>query len=373
MIQLSPEQQRAVDHFKNNGMTVVLGRPGSGKTTLIKSLFIPNEKTLLCSPTGCAANRISFATGLDAYVISKVEFDSNMLKFYTGCNLIIDEASMINIQTGARLLSFLQPKRVCFIGDIHQLPCITGVPLLNTMAVWPEVTKITLNMNHRQRDLNSGLVKTLNTMGEHDFSQPYLDDNFKIIACESDERVITAASELYLKQPESQMLALTNKMCQALNDATESSKNPRIVCVQNLYAGDTMLVANGITGQIVDPNEIRYDNGFVDYLVTVNDKPPTFKSKFVCARCMTVHKAQGNEFDVPGIIVLSNWGGASFPLELMYTALSRFKHSVSVYGTTSAINKAFSGKFNVNDYDIDIIQEANHSENIKRQRTLDAS
>jgi exodeoxyribonuclease V alpha subunit len=352
---LSTEQNAAIKHFTNNGLTVVLGSPGSGKTTLIKYLLIPNEKTLLCSPTGCAADRISNATGLIAHVISKIEFDEKLLAEFHGCNLVIDESSMVSIDGARRIISFLKPKRVCFIGDCKQLPCIEGSPVLNTLLACSDVPKIILSLNHRQKKMGA-LMENLMNLGGEDFSIQ-TDEGFKTCVCTSDKDAIQKACELFMSLQDAQMLAFTNKTCEILNDATASSKIVRVVCTKNLYENGELLVANGVTGRKISEKCVQYDNGYLDVFKT------KFLTRFVPARCMSVHKSQGNEFDTHGIIVLSSWKGDNVPLELIYTAMSRFKGSVHVFGTEVMMKKAFWGSFSLNN--IDEIVVAQLSKKIK--------
>ncbi len=100
-----------------------------------------------------------------------------------------------------------------------------------------------------------------------------------------------------------------------------------------------MLVSNGTTGVVANENLIKYDNGFKD---RTTKRSVGFKSEFVTARAMTVHKSQGNEFSYVGIIVLGGWSEA--PLEIMYTALSRFKGKVYLYGTGRELDDTFLNK-----------------------------
>lgn len=372
MLVLSEEQLAAVAHFKGHGITVVNGSPGSGKTTLIRNLQIEGEKMLLCSPTGCAAARISKATGLDAYVIAKIEYDKPILLEYRGCNLVVDESSMLSVNDARRLLSFLAPKRICFIGDAKQLPCIDGTPLLNTLLQAEEIPKVFLKMNHRQLDLASGLVKTLNLLGTPEFKAPIQDANFIIYPSSNNDEAIARAVKLFLSLPDAQMLALTNATRDKLNLDTDASPIRRVMCTENLYLGDSsvLAVANGVTGDLMSialtnrvtkvvthTTMVLYSNGFEDVM-----SKGKYSTKFVPARCITVHKSQGNEFDVPGIIVLTSWKD-EMPLELIYTALSRFKGSVKVFGTPTIISKAFYGKFDLDHVNKEVVKEMR-----KRQR-----
>ena len=137
------------------------------------------------------------------------------------------------------------------------------------------------------------------------------------------------------------MLAFTNFAVSSLNQHTCSVASTRVMCTDNLYKNGKLLVANGTMGEQTeeDAGTVLYDNGFVD----TRNKRAKFASTFVPARCMTVHKSQGNEFSVTGVVVVTSYKG--MPLQLIYTALSRFKHRVVVFGSGDVLRNAFTGKF----------------------------
>ncbi len=119
----------------------------------------------------------------------------------------------------------------------------------------------------------------------------------------------------------------------------------RVVCVENLYHPKTRLrlVANGTTGVVAEFNLIKYDNGYKDK--RLQKATSNFHSKFVTARAMTVHKAQGNEFTYTGIIIAEK-SHIKPQIEIMYTALSRFKRKVYLFGTQKDLDDIFiRGRF----------------------------
>ena len=362
MISLNEEQRRAVDNYKTRGLTIVNGTPGSGKTTVIQQLVIEGEKTLYCAPTGGAKDRLCIRTKHEAYVIKKILYDENLLLEFRGANVIMDEGSLLNMMDFDMLLKCIQPRRLAILGDTGQLAPVDGIPALNTLCSTPSLAPfvIKLTSNHRQLNSESGLVKTLQTLGTDRFSAPFLDDSLRIVYCESSEIAIAKMAAQFTS--DCQMLAMRGKDMDALNFLTRESGVNRVVCTDNFYAkveGEkTMLVSNGTMGDLFE-NEIVYSNGFVD------KKDPAFLSTFSDARCITVHKSQGNEFEEHGLFMVSGWHGP-VPVELMYTALSRFKHKVTVFGTSRNIAAAFKGKFDKANIDREFISECERSS--KKQR-----
>lgn len=349
---LNHEQRAAVDHFRRWRLSIILGGPGTGKTTTVQELILPGETTLLCAPTGNAADRIFKATGHPAYVLSKILYDAEAIKRYRGANLIMDEASMISIDMARQMMKAIKPKRVVFVGDSQQLPCMEGFSVISTLIVGGVLPVSRLTQNHRQR--TSALMRTLSTLGSG--AQPETDGEFFIVPCTNTEETFRTAVKLFKEVGKQgvQMLAFTNQNCIKLNALTANTKmtevlpgihvKDRVVCTGNLYndKDKSMLVANGTIGQVQSTRVVAYETGYMDH------RRPTrgFRSQFVPARAMTIHKSQGHEYSETGIILLGGWRNP--PLEFIYTALSRFKNRVYVVGTTDDIRAAFHTSFRPN-------------------------
>lgn len=339
-VTLSDEQRAAVLHVLANKFTIVVGGPGAGKTTLITEIMRRIPGALLATPTGCSATRVKRATGYEAHVVSKIIWDTSFTVRYSGCTLIVDECSMVNCDDMYKLLLCIEPCRICLIGDGKQLPCVSGLPIFSVLLRCPEVPKCHLTINFRQRETQSGLVRTFTSLGTAGFTGAITDDNFKIFECESNDDAIRRASVHFMMNTNAQMLSMTDAGQKKLNALTAGSGVDRVVCMKNLYKKEDMLVANGVMGNLLD-KVVTYENDFVDKM-----RAGKFASVFEMARCLTVHKSQGNEFDGLGIIVLTAWYG-SVPLELMYTALSRFKGRVYVFGTKETIRDCLFGSFHI--------------------------
>lgn len=351
-MELTDEQKLATDRFLRYPISIITGGPGSGKTTLIKHLILggdEEQKHLIVASTGCAASRIEQATGREAHVISKVDFSATLINEYTGCVLVIDEASMASVEMVVVVLSTMKPIKLVVLGDEKQLTCISSTPFLQTMLQCQGMIPITrLTRNLRQLTKDSGLLQTIMTMGTEHWKGPVLDESLTIKACSSDQQAIQQAAGEF--DENSQMLAFVNGVCSSLNQATQHKNVPRVVCTQNSYRGAHLRVPNGMSGVITWNGDIQYDNGFVDK----KNRHGRYETKHMDARCLTVHKAQGSEYDKKGLIVVTLWRGGT-PLELTFTALSRFKNKVTIYGTHAAIEAAFAGKFALANVDQEVV------------------
>lgn len=343
MVTFSEEQTEVFEAVSKNRLVVVSGPPGSGKTTMIKHIAEMFSKCLVLAPTGSAAERIQQSSGLQAHVISKVEFSADMLAYFRGSVVIIDECSMVSTETFLRIMVFLHPEKIVVFGDHNQLPCCKGEPVLNTLMHFRGVDIHILRMNHRQLDANSALVEALRSLGTESSVYPVRqDDSLRIVECANDAEAISRASKDFSMNPSSQILAFTNYAVQNLNQATHMVDVTRIVCTRNLYVQGTLAVSNGTMGNMFDPDTVVYSSGFVD----VRSVKGKFQTSFVSAAAMTTHKAQGNEFEEKGIVVVTSF--QNMTVKLLYTALSRFKHLVVVYGTHQLLSQLFSSRFETN-------------------------
>ncbi|MBQ4509610.1 MAG: AAA family ATPase, partial [Clostridia bacterium] len=184
-IEYAKMQRLAILKCVNNGVTVLTGGPGTGKTTIIKAVLqiFSNFglKCALCAPTGRASKRMSEATGCDAKTIHRLlevsvnDFDG-VPKFQRDDKnhldedvIIIDESSMIDVSLMNSLLLAIKPgARLILIGDTNQLPSVGEGNVLNDIIKSECFCTVRLTEIFRQaRD--SGIVINAHKInkGEH--------------------------------------------------------------------------------------------------------------------------------------------------------------------------------------------------------------
>ena len=149
-IALDERQRLAVSEAVNNGLTIITGGPGTGKTTTIRTIIRYFEKEgldiLLAAPTGRAAKRMKEATGCEAKTVHRLLELSGMVgegATSFGRNednpletdvVIIDEVSMVDIFLMKSLLRALVPgMRLILVGDVNQLPSVGPGNVLRDM------------------------------------------------------------------------------------------------------------------------------------------------------------------------------------------------------------------------------------------------
>jgi exodeoxyribonuclease V alpha subunit len=134
---LAPNQIEAVKPAVNSKVMVITGGPGTGKTTIIKSILTIFGRRgidiLLAAPTGRAAKRMGEATGREAKTMHRLlEFSPQKIGFQKNedyplkCDLlVIDEASMIDTVLMYQLLKAVPVEAtLILVGDVNQLPSV---------------------------------------------------------------------------------------------------------------------------------------------------------------------------------------------------------------------------------------------------------
>ena len=165
-IELSDKQKEAVKLVNDNNVCVITGGPGTGKTTIIKSIIdIYKEEELkitLCAPTGRAAKRMTEATGEEAKTLHRVleigkfasedEINPDLLVTPIDANVvIIDEASMIDLFLMNYLMKALYSgTKLILVGDENQLPSVGPGNVLKDIISSEKVPVVTLNKIFRQ-------------------------------------------------------------------------------------------------------------------------------------------------------------------------------------------------------------------------------
>ena len=157
-IKFAPSQKEAILGAFQNGIEIITGGPGTGKTTIIKAIIEIFEschmKVVLAAPTGRAAKRMGESTGREAKTIHRLLdmgvseegeellFETKEQKTIDGDVVIIDEASMIDVALMNNLLKAIKVgTRLIIVGDIDQLPSVGAGNVLKDL-IESEFTKV---------------------------------------------------------------------------------------------------------------------------------------------------------------------------------------------------------------------------------------
>ena len=391
-IELADNQKQAIKESVDNGLLIITGGPGTGKTTTINSiiqLFENQElKILLAAPTGRAAKRMSEATGKQAKTIHRMleyGYADETLGMMFGRDdgspletdvLIIDEMSMVDIILMNNLLKAIMPgTRVILVGDIDQLPSVGAGNVLKDIIESEIVKVVELNEIFRQAQesmiivnahkINKGQAPFVNTKSKDFF---FLEENN---AKDVVERVLEVTRDRLPKWndydpiKDIQILSCSRKGdtgVNVLNKRLQEYLNPKAPWKEEKVLGETTFRTGDKVMQIKNNYNTKWkliedhkvveegkgvfngDFGFIieldneDNEVVVNFDDGrqviyAFKQldELVLAYATTIHKSQGSEF--PVVIIPVFWGPPILlTRNLLYTAITRAKEIVVLVG-----------------------------------------
>lgn len=376
-ITLTPEQRDATEMVLSHRLSTVLGDAGCGKTTMVFSIAQYGKgEVLVCAPTGKAAQNLRERTGLPARTVHSAlgkgyETDDEPLppvKWPFIKTVIVDEASMMTLALLDGILGKVpEDCSVVLVGDPKQLPSVGSgnvIPDLLELG-FPSAY---LHTNHRQSDAAAGLLN--NVIGFEQITnmeELTIDESF-VLETANDQKQALLSTARHAVQMLSdgcsfQVLASRNATVKALNKLIQQAWNPAREGVQTLtyqdktfHSGDKVIITrnnydlrcwNGDIGILVvmagnetvnDPNEYLYG-------VVLEDGrfPVWFGSSDLeyleLAYAITVHKAQGSEFD-DILMPLTMESSRMLYRNLFYTAASRARRRVTIYGSRNAVDVA---------------------------------
>ena len=202
-IQLSEKQLEAVRAINDNNVCVITGGPGTGKTTIIKTILElykqEGKKVVLCAPTGRAAKRMSETTGEDAKTLHRllelgkiVSDDSQNINTDLAITpidadiIIVDEVSMVDLFLMNYLVKGIyQGSKLVLVGDVDQLPSVGPGNVLKDIINSEAIVTIVLNKIFRQAAkskiiLNSHKVNEGKSFIGTEYEKDILEDFFYI-------------------------------------------------------------------------------------------------------------------------------------------------------------------------------------------------
>ncbi|MBQ3063542.1 MAG: ATP-dependent RecD-like DNA helicase [Clostridia bacterium] len=378
-------QKQAIANALENGVTVLTGGPGTGKTTVVRALLRIFDsmglRVALCAPTGRAAKRLSESTSAEAKTVhrllemsyngrGKAEFARNEKNLLEEDVIIVDECSMLDVSLAAALLSATKSgARLVLIGDADQLPSVGAGNVLHDIIASRRFVAVALTEIFRQAEnslivtnahaINRGEMPTLDVKNNDFFYLPRLGDR-EIAATVTDlcaNRLPRAygtavAGGVQVICPSRKGEAGTenlNRLLQhALNPPAQYKREKqvrelvfregdRVMQIKNNYdltweRGDEIGygVFNGDIGVIesIDPAEKSLSVVFEDKHVTYDF---TGLDELEHAFAVTVHKSQGSEYPVV-ILPLASAAPMLQTRNLFYTAVTRAQKMVILVG-----------------------------------------
>ncbi len=395
-IRLSENQKYAVKMSLQQGVSVITGGPGTGKTTIINAiihiLLHGGLKTAIAAPTGRAAKRITETSGFEASTIHRLlEYyyseGEEMMRFGKTAEdpldydaVIIDEASMIDLMLMNGLVSAIRPgTRLILVGDADQLPSVGPGNVLRDMINSEYIYCVKLTEIFRQAR------ESLITVNAHKINKgeyPYCnekDKDFFFMRQSTEKEMLQMIRDLCTRRlpayytevlpvRDIQVLTPVRKGILGsinLNRALQEVMNPPCRELEERKVGDRIFREHDKVMQIRNNYQLKWRNkedfsegegifngdvGFIqqidrefNQLTVVFDecKYVTYDfnqlDELELAYAITVHKSQGSEF--PIVIMPVSW----FPpvlatRNLLYTGVTRGKTAVVLVGSENKMH-----------------------------------
>ena len=365
---------------------IITGGPGTGKTTIMKGVTELyrtinklgyselQEKIALLAPTGRAAKRMSESTLLKASTIHRFlkwqketnkfqvnEYNKSRVEF-----VIIDEASMIDTYLMANLLKGISANcKIVLVGDDHQLPSVGPGQVLHDLIESNSLEKVELTELYRQGkdsnilslayDIRQGKVnEKIFNIGEDltfikstpaqvidnilEITDTYKDLSYKDfqILCPMyktiagiDEINKHVQNRINKKSKNKKELPYGDVIYREEDKVLQLTNMPD----ENVYNGDIGIIKEIKTSpkkEII----IDFDGNIVKYT-------PSNFANFRLAYAISIHKAQGSEFDVVVIPIVKNFNKMLYR-KLIYTGITRSKKKLYLIGDIASLNYAVS-------------------------------
>ena len=205
-IELSEKQKEAISLVNENNVTIITGGPGTGKTTIIKSIIDiykqKGNKVVLCAPTGRAAKKMTETTGKEASTLHRLleigKIDEN--NFYQTSTeyegapidadlIIVDELSMVDMFVMSYLLKCIyKGTKLILVGDYDQLSSVGPGSVLKDLMESERIATVQLDKIFRQAAkskiiLNAHRVNNgepFISKGDEDYTEETMEDFFYI-------------------------------------------------------------------------------------------------------------------------------------------------------------------------------------------------
>ena len=395
---LDEHQVEAVKEAVRNGLLIITGGPGTGKTTTINTIIryfeLEGYDIFLAAPTGRAAKRMSETTGFEARTIHRMlELNGGMDGSSAGFErndknpletdvIIIDEMSMVDISLMYSLLkAILAGTRLILVGDVNQLPSVGPGSVLKDIIDSNSFHTVKLTKIFRQASTSDIIVNAHKiNKGQQVIIDNQSKDFFFLKRYDAD-KIINVTLQLikqklpkYVGASEYDIQVLTPMRkgllgVERLNGVLQMYMNPpektkrekeyrgvifregdKVMQIKNNYQLEWEIrtkyglsvekgtgIFNGDTGIIEEIND------YAEMMTISFDEgkmveyPYKLLEELELAYAVTIHKSQGSEYPAVVIPLLS---GPRMLLNrnLLYTAVTRAKKCVTIVGNDDTFN-----------------------------------
>lgn len=403
---LDKQQRIAVKEAVYNGLLIITGGPGTGKTTTINAIIKVFESEgldiLLAAPTGRAAKRMSETTGYEAKTIHRMlelskltpgdggnyTFDRKETNPLETDVLIIDEMSMVDINLMHALLKAISVgTRLILVGDVNQLPSVGPGNVLKDIIDSHSFNMVMLTKIFRQASGSDIIVNAHKINAGEQISLDNKSMDFFLLKRQDANVIIAVMINLiknklpkYVNASSFDIQVLTPMRkgelgVERLNKALQQALNPpsrdkdekeyhqgilrvgdKVMQIKNNYQiAWEIKSSHGITTQTGtgvfngDAGIIKEINLFSEHLIIEFDDNRLVNYTFSeldeleLAYAVTIHKSQGSEY--PAVILpILDGPRLLFTRNLLYTAVTRAKSCVVIVGSDTMVKFMIDNK-----------------------------
>ena len=390
----APAQRRAVELAAKQGVVLLTGGPGTGKTTSVRGIVAMLDRmgcaTLLLAPTGRAAKRLGELCGREAQTIHRclgmtwkedtgeLAFQKNEKEPLLAEAVVVDEMSMVDLPLMAALLSAVKDDcRLIMVGDPDQLPSVGPGNVFGDLIRSGRVETIALTEIFRQAQasaiirtahaVNLGQLPPLKNAADSDFffmrrRDPLAAVDLVVELCQT-----RLPQNMGVEPGQIQVLCPTRKGewgTGALNRALQAALNPpahdkrqkawgdkvfrtgdRVMQIRNNY--DVLWArSDGVTGSGIFNGDVgvveEIDPSGEMMTVRFDDRTATYVSDMLgeleLAYAVTVHKSQGSEYKAVILVALPA-APALMVRGVLYTGVTRARELLIVVGDDAALSR----------------------------------
>lgn len=397
---LDERQREAVAEAVKNGIFILTGGPGTGKTTTINAMiryFLSEGMDIrLAAPTGRAAKRMTETTGYEAQTIHRLlevsgnpeetgkgGFGRNQENPLETDVVIIDEMSMVDLPLMHALLSAVIPgTRLILVGDINQLPSVGPGKVLKDLIdseVFPVMMLTRIFRQAQESDIvvnahriNAGLEVRLDNKSRDFFFLKRQDADVIISVILT---LIQKKLPRYVdaKMTDIQVLAPMKKGLlgvERLNRILQQYLNPPSPKKQEKEYGEKIFRVGDKVMQTKNNYQLEWEiatkyglvvdkgigvfNGDIGIVTAIHTYDETVEVEFdekrrvkypfklldelELAYAVTIHKSQGSEY--PAVIIpLLSGPKQLYCRNLLYTAVTRAKKCVTLVGSDTVFQE----------------------------------
>ena len=390
-MELEEHQVEAVKEAVRNGLLIITGGPGTGKTTTINTIIryfeMEGLDIFLAAPTGRAAKRMSETTGFEARTIHRMlelnggvegsaGFERNEQNPLETDVIIIDEMSMVDISLMYSLLKAIPAgTRLILVGDVNQLPSVGAGSVLKDIIDSKIFHTVELKKIFRQASTSDIIVNAHKINRGEEVSLDNKSMDFFFLKRYDADKIINVTLQLVMQKLPKFVNATTYDIqvltpmrkgllgVERLNSILQMYLNPASERKKEKEHGTTLFREGDKVMQIKNNYQLEWEirskyglciekgtgifNGDMGIIEEINDFAETLTVSFdegrmveypyklldalELAYAVTIHKSQGSEY--PAVVIpLLTGPRMLMNRNLLYTAVTRAKKCVTIVG-----------------------------------------